>query len=406
MRLPLKQVREWAASKWTRRHLIVAKLPSTEAAALVAALAPLLDRFTHPDTGHVGFAPYDVIGGAVEDVTIDHLATGMVAAAALLGTDKVVSAICAWAGGKPGTYVRTWVLRGANVPEPLEFRQGIRFQKLPEGRSNLLEHMEDCYEISTRELAGQPVLRFEMTVDPMFYKPRTDEDALSRTMRIRESAVKRRESQALNLSHLLDALSLVCGSTVQVVYEWNEYPEQMLAIRRGSSIAPLMHIVPRFRFHRTAGTPLTRERLEQVETVVRKMAGRSDLDVAVERWKNSNVVMDAANRIIDLRTVLECLYAQGAQHELGFRTALCGAWHLAATAEERLKYYGKLKKLYQAASRAVHGSKPGAEDGALAQWAKEACRRAILKRFNEPREPDWTALMLGLARPPEDDPRP
>lgn len=407
-RIPLEQVKAWATSDRTRRHLLRAEVPSPEAAALVEALTPLLDRFTNRDTGHIGFAPYDVIGGLVMDVTIEHLATAMVTAAALLGTHTVVAAICAWAEGKPGTYVQTWVLRGLDVPEPLEFREGIRFERLPDGRNDLLHHMEDWYEISIRELAGQPVLRLDIAIDPMFYKPNRDEDALARNMRIRGSALKRKASRALNLSHLLDALSLVCGRSVQVVYEWNEYPEEMLLMRTSSSVGPFTHNVPSFRFHRATGSPLTPERLGQVGTVVEQMDGRGDLEVAVARWKNSGVVMDAASRIIDLRTVVECLYAQDANHELGLglRTALCGAWHMAPTADERSAYYDKFRKLYGAASRVVHGRKPGADDGDLAQWAHDACRRAILKRLEEPSELDWTALMLGLPQPSDGDPRP
>jgi len=128
--------------------------------------------------------------------------------------------------------------------------------------------------------------------------------------------------------------------------------------------------------------------------------------MAVARWKNSSVALDAANRIIDLRTVVECLYAQDASHELGLRTALCGAWHMAPTADERAAHYDKFRKLYGAASRVVHGRKPGAYHGDLARWANDACRRAILKRLEEPRELDWTAMMLGLPQPSDGDPCP
>ena len=82
--------------------------------------------------------------------------------------------------------------------------------------------------------------------------------------------------------------------------------------------------------------PLTAERLEHAEKVMGQMNGRSDLKVAVARWKNTAVALDAANRVIDLRTVLEGLYAQGMNQELRFRTALCGTLHLAPTIADRL----------------------------------------------------------------------
>ena len=108
------------------------------------------------------------------------------------------------------------------------------------------------------------------------------------------------------------------------------------------------------------------------------MEGRSDLDVAVSRWKNSAVALDAANRMIDLRTVLESLYAQDASQELAFRTALCGAMHLAPATLERTAYYGKLRDFYRMASRVVHGGKH-AEDENLVKW----CSRNVPPRHSQ-----------------------
>lgn len=140
-------------------------------------------------------------------------------------------------------------------------------------------------------------------------------------------------------------------------------------------------------------------------TVVGQMEGRSDLSVAVSRWKNSAVALDAANRVIDLRTVLESLYAQGTRQELTFRTALCGAIHLAPTRAERPDYFRKLRDFYRLASRVVHGGRFVDKEGLVA-WSYETCRRAILKRLEEPRKLDWTALMLGLHETPSEEPRP
>ena len=81
-----------------------------------------------------------------------------------------------------------------------------------------------------------------------------------------------------------------------------------------------------------------------------------------------------------------------------------GIWRRLPTSVRRIT--DKFRKLYGAASRVVHGRKPGADDGDLVRWAHETCRCAILKRLEEPSELDWTALMLGLPQPSDRDPCP
>ena len=404
-RMSLAQVQPWVQFNRARRGWIRANVPQAEADGLAEALSPVLERFKNTDTGHIGFAAYDVISGLVEDVTFDRLVADMVTSAAILGPDRVVSAVLAWADGEPGKYVRTWVLRGVELPEPLGLRdKGIRFEKLPD-RSDNQYYGDDSPFLSISELLNQPVLRFDVTVDPMFYTPWADENALDRMTRVRNKAVVAPALQDLDLNRLLDALSLVCRSSVQAIYEWNDYDDEMLLMRHAGSNGPMMRNVPRFDSRWADSLPLTAERLSHAMTVVGQMDGRSDLDVAVSRWKNSAVALDAANRMIDLRTVLESLYAQDASQELAFRTALCGAMHLAPTSAERLVYYRKLRDFYRLASRVVHGGQL-VDNEELVKWSYETCRCAILKRLGEPRKLDWTALMLGLHEAFGEDPRP
>ena len=79
--------------------------------------------------------------------------------------------------------------------------------------------------------------------------------------------------------------------------------------------------------------------------------------------------------------------------------------HLAPTTAERLDYYRKLRDFYGLASRVVHGGQP-ADNEELVKWSYETCRHAILKRLEEPRKLDWTALMLGLHGVSGEDPQP
>jgi hypothetical protein len=392
-KMAVAQVRQWAAFNRDRawRGWIEPEVPKSEAASLAQALSPVLRDFTNPDTGHVGFAAYDTIAGMVMDVTVERLVVDMTGAAAMLGPDRVASAVLGWAEGAPGRYVRTWALRGIELPEALvSVDTGIRFEKLP-------DRSDHPYftTLNVSELLNQPVLRFDVMVDPMFYMPEADEEALDRMTRVRNNAVVAPALEKLDLNKLQDALSLVCRSSVMAECEWDDYEDEMLLMRYAGTAGSMMRNVPRFDSRWPDSMPLTADRFAHAITVVGQMEGRSDLDVAVSRWKNSAVALDAANRMIDLRTVLESLYAQDVSQELAFRTALCGAMHLAPATVERTDYYGKLRDFYRMASRVVHGGKH-VEDETLVKWCYETCRRAILKRLGEPRKLDWTALMLGL----------
>ena len=236
----LAQFRRWARLDATELGWVTVDVPQAEANRLGEALSPVLKRFTNPETGHIGFAVCDVIGGMEETITLDRLTAGMVKSAAILGPDTVVSAVLAWAGGDPGTYVTTWVLRGIELPEHLELRdRGIRFERLPDWGGDPFYGCLSPYLEGTRELLSKPVLRIDTTIDPMFYMPRTGEDVLDRATRIRNTAIATPALEGLKLSKLLDALSLVCRSSVYSTYEWNEYPDEMLLMRHAAQTGPL-----------------------------------------------------------------------------------------------------------------------------------------------------------------------
>ena len=395
-KMTLAHLRQWLEYNKGRRHWVRANVPNSEAFTLANSLSSVLDRFTNSDTSHIGFTPYDVIGGIVVDVTLDDIVKSMVSAAAILGSHSVVASILGWAAGNTETYVRTWVLRGVDLPEHLELRSGIRFETLPDRIDSLSQFGVDWPTVNVTELQNQPVLRMNVVIDPMFYEPNSEEDSLSRINRLNREAVTIPRLLNINLDDMLDAVSLVCRSSVQVVYEWNEFKDEMLLMRHAGSPSLLLHNISRFDQKQPDSKPLTADRLRRADIVMDQMNGRTDLKVAVSRWKNSAVALDAANRVIDLRTVLESLYAGSSNQELRFRTALCGALHLATSPCERTTYYDKFRELYDLASRVVHGNDSVTIDDELMKWTFEASRRAILKRLEEPRNLDWKALMLGL----------
>ena len=109
--------------------------------------------------------------------------------------------------------------------------------------------------------------------------------------------------------------------------------------------------------------------------------------------------LDLANRVIDLRTVMESLYCAGGQGALRFRSSLLASLHLAPSLKSRKQYYNDFSKLYGFASDVVHGKlKPGqkADLDRLLPWGSNELRKAILKRLDERSDRNWLDLMLGL----------
>lgn len=106
--------------------------------------------------------------------------------------------------------------------------------------------------------------------------------------------------------------------------------------------------------------------------------------------------MAAGRAWIELRIALETLYLKGDDGEFAFRLADYGAWHLGADFVQRKKYRDILQRAYRLASRAVHAGEVDdtPENRDVLTSAQDLCRKGILKRTDEPEEPNWNDLIL------------
>ena len=396
------EVEAWAA-RTSRRERVAVAVPNPERDALAAALSAPLHAFTSPDTGTIGFALHDFMVGASPTVTVEQFAEDLVRSAAVFGPAHILSVIERWMTGEPAEYTHVRVLRGVSIPEPVEFGEGVWFEELPDTGEGLEQRVASGF-LPLWDLLGAPVMFSRMRVGTVFYRPdASDQDRFGRLgVRDPDLVGPKLETEGKS-ADLLSALSLICGSCVQVAYEWDEYSDEMVALRGPGARVSQTHNLPRF-----ATTPglddggaLTPAHLADARYMLERMSDRRDLDIAIERWKNSMSALDEANRVIDLRTVLESLYCQGERSELKLRTTLRATLHLAPTPADRKDYYVKLRALYDLGSRVVHGGGlPNNEHvRELVAWSYSELRRAILKRLEEGPEMDWDALMLGLVEP-------
>ena len=143
-------------------------------------------------------------------------------------------------------------------------------------------------------------------------------------------------------------------------------------------------------------SPLSTGHAAEVEDLLQKRQAdeSADLGMAIRRWMRSKAQTDIADQFIELRIALEALYLKDASGESRFRVSSRAAWHLGESLEERTEYQKTISAAYRVASRAVHtGAVANADENReLLRAAQNLVRRAILKRLDEPHEPDWGKL--------------
>ena len=122
-----------------------------------------------------------------------------------------------------------------------------------------------------------------------------------------------------------------------------------------------------------------------------------DIRTALQYWlKSKDRRVDVSDGLVFLRTALEALFLPaGNNGELTFRLATYGAWYTGHNRDERRDRFNLLKKVYGAASGAVHGRGLRRDDTALLTEGQEICRQAILKRLRSKQALAWTDIVFG-----------
>ena len=166
----------------------------------------------------------------------------------------------------------------------------------------------------------QPAMFIAHHVSPVFYVPPSLEEQAKFVDP--DICVTGPWRSAREPEYILDALSLACNSGVYQLQRWNN-PGEVARLLLGGHYgdgSPVTFNAPLFDSHPVPSDgqkDLTPDAMDRVRTILDQRHGRGDLDVAIARWKNSMTAMDFSNRLIDLRTVMEALYAPpGARGEL------------------------------------------------------------------------------------------
>ena len=351
----------------------------------------------------VGFGVVNLMGGPVR-ITIEDFARTMVSAAAALGPQRVAQLVFGWIRGEPLRYQTNALLIGVTIDQSLALEEGINLTQMPSSSEHLPAHLLPQRGLFPGEFLsdflGRVVLSIDCEANPAFYKPTGDLPYLAPpTICWAQGKIP-----GISRDMFCTALSLSCNHSIRWQMKWEDYGE-LHEFNPGHVSGPLSQEVSN---RLVPTTSLSRRHLDRARDLqcARHVNGkmRARLETAISRWMESKKPVNLLDQLIDLRIALEALYLKGAFGEMRFRLSTYGAWHLAADVAERRKYQKVLLKIYDLASKAVHGVdvKNTSENRALLETAQDLCRNAIVKRIEEEREPDLESAVVGkrfLTRP-------
>ena len=349
--------------------------------------------------------------------TVADFTKGVIKGATVLGAERVTHLLSDWLEGKPVKYRTSAILNGSPVKAPLNPFDGVHIAPLPLSSDRLdasLPRRRGTSENEVFHYLGRTLVSIDSEVKPALFRPETRPSAQD---------IQVKPIGGVNIATVCQALSLESDDYVDAGLYWNDYQELdafslgvddttwsmgNARVRSWSSTVTwrteLFTGVTTLEFK--GDQPMLDIADEQLARTLAALKTLNDSDkirIAVSRWvKSKDPYGQLADRFIDLRIALECLYAQNfldAKQTQGFRfkLPLFGAWHLGTDFEERKCIRKKLRQVYDTASKAVHsGDLEFSENQEPLSTAQDLCRRGILKILREGPPRDWGDLILGI----------
>ena len=378
----------------------VSGIPERKFNQLTGILRSLLEPYIDPSTSRVGFVlPSEASDNDNSQPDIDLLAKWVIRCAALGQPARAAGLLYGCIEGEPIRCTEVMVLHGVcQEQDRFDLEPNIRFVRQSSVDTGLSDMIPDEIVLNVVRGGaagdggpwplGATMLCSDYVAPPPLRKP---EDLTTPTI-----YVNKRVSLEPPASQLIQALSLACDASVEVIYKWISFDHELASLtgcynQHYSSVphGNSWYLV------------LRQELIDRTGDLWGKLRGPASnrtLQLAVQRWMKSKAEFDPVDHSIDIRVALEALFCQGEGNaELSLRLALRGAWYLGSDGAERKRYFDTLRKAYQLGSRAVHAGDINQGDPTVPQLLSESrklCRDAILKRLDEGKEPDWTALVL------------
>ena len=356
------------------------------------ALGPLLPGYT---SASVQRDSPEVIIGVAE--TAD-LWSYLLVDACLNTPRRTATKVLRWARGAHLAFETRVLLGRLHTAGPFALANGLAVERLPRSSKDVDHWLPARLGIAPSDYLDRTMLRIPCVIAPVLSKP-NGVIRRGRSVPVRSWDIPARTDSSWPLPpggihELTRALSLVCDVAVETPMIWTDYSDDAhFGERYGMSNSGTGDPTPR----RASESPLTaRDFKEALRLHPELFKPPADVERALRYWLKSKARRaDTADRMVFLRTAMEALFLDGNRGALAYRLATNGAWYTGRNRMERLDCFDDLKKVYGAASGAVHGRGVKAGSTELLKKGQEICRQAILKRLRSKQEPVWRDIVFG-----------
>ena len=392
------------------RKALAESTAHSEPSDVASTLRTVIAEFIDPDSDGVGHAL--PVAGDLESTgcfehtgvhnctwvsSVNAFAAALIKAAAVLGADRVSDLVAGWSRGQPLTYHTVGVVPVA-IAKAIAPTDRVDLVPLPMSTDKLPAWLPLGKRIDAADYLGQTVFSVETVAKPALFRPESD----------RNRRLVRAEP-CFAVDTILEALSLTSNMSVEKGLCFNDYGELAPLVNRAwwGTLQPRAGLgqwslstdyrtgVRTLKLRDGASRDIPEGTIRTTLKGLEKHA-KTNIPVAVARWKKSMVRGDLVDQFIDLRIALESLFLSQGQ-ELSFRLAVSGAWLLGKDASDRRRVWDILRRAYKASSAAVHQGKlkRTKENCALLAEAQTLCRVAITHVLRHGPVTDWDGLILG-----------
>jgi len=356
----------------------------------------------HIEDDRIQTAIYAIHGGLGNGYPLDDYLSKILDLAIIHGPSTATLQFYACAESQSATYKFLAILSGLRLDRGIQVFDGIRLEPLPKSTSELPPFLPNTFmNFNDVELLGKTLIAIDQSISPTLLKP------FSFEMDPFNTAIASSDATDFNLQRFCQALSLICGVSVQPVLRWTHVSDdEFFNIKSGMGGGMSYDAAG---FNNPPSTELTEFGLSEARALYQNMLHLSpqthnSLQIPLNRWIKSKGVGSYVDKMIDLGISLEALYLRDTHDELRFRLSIRAAWHLGQTKDARKALFGDFRQIYDLRSKAVHtGALPDQVtiDGEristseFVDQAQDLCAKSLKKVIADGQLPDWDTLILG-----------
>ena len=294
------------------------------------------------------------------------------------------------------------LLNGVRVENEIEIRPGIRMTPLPTSSDKMPPIFQRTRPVDPLDHMGGTIITVDQTVSPVYADPESFVDPKEIFLRHQQC----NELPDFDIGTYCDALSLVSGSPIEWITNWNYTDPDQVFVVHGEHISA-SSIISHDGLRRRGSTIVDAGQVEEAVSLYASMKGLEEgtdqkLQVPIRRWIKSKTDETLVDSFIDLGIALESLYLDGGnRQELSYRLRTRAALFLRDEIQDRMEVTKNVNEIYEIRSQAVHQGTVKSKNSPkeLKEKAEELCRESIIKVIHHARAtgklPEWSRIELG-----------